>query len=76
MKYNLNPYEVIIKRFVRLTNLLENSKEPMDFINKILKDEQEITLLKECCSKMRNSIYNIIKQLVIFVKVKENILPM
>ncbi|CAH2089780.1 unnamed protein product [Euphydryas editha] len=53
---------------LRLTNVLENSKEPVNFINKILKDEQEIAMLKECSSKMRNSIYNIIKQLVVFVK--------
>ncbi|XP_069361633.1 uncharacterized protein [Maniola hyperantus] len=53
---------------LRLIGVLEKSKEPVDFIHKILKDEQEISALRQCSSKLRHVILNAMNQLVVFVK--------
>ncbi|XP_045777878.1 uncharacterized protein LOC123875865 [Maniola jurtina] len=53
---------------LRLIGVLEKSREPVDFIHKILKDEQEKSALRQCSSKLRHTILNAMNQLVVFVK--------
>ncbi|XP_026495448.2 uncharacterized protein LOC113400184 [Vanessa tameamea] len=57
---------------MRLINVFEKSKEPIDFIHKILEDEQDVAMLKECSTKIRNSIYSVMKELAVFVKENQN----
>ncbi|XP_052743669.1 uncharacterized protein LOC112052872 [Bicyclus anynana] len=53
---------------LRFIGVYEKSKEPVDFINKILKDEQEVSVLREGSLKLRRMILHAMNQLVVFIK--------
>ncbi|CAH0713136.1 unnamed protein product, partial [Brenthis ino] len=59
---------------IRLINALQKAKMPSDFVNTVLIDEQELTTLKDAALKIKKSIHNIIKELVIFNKDNQTII--
>ncbi|KAJ2948374.1 hypothetical protein O0L34_g7611 [Tuta absoluta] len=58
-----------------LTKLLQHGKQRAGFVEAILTDDQEISVLKKCASEMKNCIHRVMCELVTFTKDNHNQIP-